>query len=70
VVAAVSYLADVLAAFLVPDFARQSHSFLIIAPAIAEIWVVLYLLVKGVRTSTAAASALTAAGGAVPLAAS
>jgi len=49
VAATVSYLLDVLAAFLVPDFATQIHPFLIIVPAIAEIWMVLYLLVKGVR---------------------
>ena len=49
VVATVSYLLDVLAAFLVPDFAKQIHPFLIIVPAIAEVWMVLYLLVKGVR---------------------
>jgi len=49
VAATVSYLLDVLAAFLVPDFATQIHPFLIIVPAIAEVWMVLYLLVKGVR---------------------
>src|SRR6266498_2310701 len=49
VVATVSYLLDVLAAFLVPDFAKQMHVFLIIVPAIAEVWMLLYLLVKGVR---------------------
>jgi hypothetical protein len=49
VVATVSYLVDVLAAFLVPDFAKQIHPFLSIVPAIAEVWMVLYLLVKGVR---------------------
>jgi drug/metabolite transporter superfamily protein YnfA len=69
VVAAVSYLADLLAAFLVPDVARQSHAFLIIAPAIAEIWMVLYLLVKGVRSSDAVGRAPAAAGTAVPIAA-
>jgi len=64
VVATVSYLLDVLVAFLVPDFATQIHPFLSIAPIIAEIWLLLYLLVKGVRvpaqgtpiTSTAATS--------------
>ena len=49
VAATVSYLLDVLAAFLVPDVATQIHPFLIIVPAIAEVWMVLYLLVKGVR---------------------
>jgi hypothetical protein len=49
VAATVSYLLDVLAAFLVPDFATQIHPFLSIVPIIAEIWLLLYLLVKGVR---------------------
>ena len=37
-------------AFSFPDLAKQIHPFLIIAPAIAEIWMVAYLLVMGVRT--------------------
>ena len=49
IAATVSYLLDVLAAFLVPDFATQIHPFLSIVPIIAEIWMLLYLLVKGVR---------------------
>ena len=51
VTATVSYLADVLAAFLVPDVATQIHGFLIIAPLIAEVWMLGYLLVKGVRSA-------------------
>lgn len=50
VAAAVCYLVDLLAAFLVPDIAKQIHSLIVIVPAIAEIWAVLYLLVVGVRT--------------------
>jgi uncharacterized membrane protein YwzB len=50
VVATVSYLVDLLAAFSFPDLAKQMHPFLIIAPAIAEVWMVVYLLVWGVRT--------------------
>jgi hypothetical protein len=50
VAAAACYLADLLAAFLVPDFSRQIHPFIVIVPAIAEVWMVLYLLVVGVRT--------------------
>ena len=62
VAATVSYLLDVLVAFLVPDFATQIHPSLSIAPIIAEIWLLLYLLVKGVRvpaqgTSTPSAGA-------------
>ena len=50
VAATVSYLGDVLAAFLVPDVATQIHGFLIIAPLVAEVWMLGYLLVKGVRS--------------------
>jgi hypothetical protein len=50
VAAAVCYLVDLFAAFLLPDFAKQIHPFIVIVPAIAEIWMVLYLLVVGVRT--------------------
>lgn len=50
VAAAVCYLVDLFAAFLVPDFAQQIASFIVIVPIIAEIWMVLYLLVVGVRT--------------------
>lgn len=50
VVATVSYLLDLLMAFSFPELATQTHPFLIIAPAIAEIWMVVYLLVWGVRT--------------------
>jgi hypothetical protein len=50
VAAAACYLVDLLAAFLVPGIARQIHPFVVIVPAIAEIWMVFYLLVVGVRT--------------------
>ena len=50
VAATVCYLVDLLAAFLVPDFAKQIHLFIVIVPAIAEIWMVFYLLVVGVKT--------------------
>jgi hypothetical protein len=50
VAATVCYLVDLFAAFLVPDFGKQIHSFIVIVPAIAEVWMVLYLLVVGVRT--------------------
>jgi hypothetical protein len=53
IVAAVSYLVDVLAAFASPDLAKQIHPFLIIAPTIGEIGMVVYLLVWGVRTPPA-----------------
>ncbi|MFC4554890.1 DUF4386 domain-containing protein [Georgenia faecalis] len=54
VVATVSYLADVVVAFLFPDLAGQIHVFFTIVPAIAEIWLLGYLLTVGVRTPRAA----------------
>lgn len=50
IVGGVSYLVDMLARFLVPDFGERIHAFLAIPPTIAEIWMVGYLLVKGVKT--------------------
>jgi hypothetical protein len=46
----VCYLVDLLTAFLVPELGQQIHAFVVIPCAIAEIWMVLYLLVKGVKT--------------------
>jgi hypothetical protein len=44
-----AYLVDMLAAFLVPDVGTHIHGFLAIPPTIAEIWMLGYLLVKGVK---------------------
>ena len=49
IVGGVAYLVDMLAAFLVPDVGTQIHGFLAIPPTIAEIWMLGYLLVKGVK---------------------
>jgi hypothetical protein len=46
----VCYLVDLFTAFLVPDFARKIHGFVVIPCAGAEISMVLYLLTIGVRT--------------------
>ena len=54
VVAAVFYLIDLVAAFLAPAIAAQIHPLLIVVPAVAEVWMVLYLLVIGVRTPKSA----------------
>jgi hypothetical protein len=51
VVGGVCYLIDLLAAFLVPDFGRTIHTSIVIPCAIAEISMVLYLLVVGVKTA-------------------
>ena len=50
IVGGACYLVDLLAAFLVPDFGKIPHLLLTIPSAIAEISMVLYLLVIGVRT--------------------
>jgi hypothetical protein len=69
VVATVSYLLDVFAAFLVPGVAQQIHSFLGIMPTISEVWMVLYLLVKGVKGVRLPSTPGRAAPVAVPIAA-
>ena len=50
IVGGACYLVDLLAQFLVPDFGQIIHAFIWIPSAIAEISMVLYLLVIGVRT--------------------
>jgi Domain of unknown function (DUF4386) len=50
IVAAGCYMVDLLAAFLVPDLSKVIHAYVVIPCALAEIWMVLYLLVIGVRT--------------------
>jgi hypothetical protein len=46
----ICYLIDLLAAFLLPDFGLKIHAFVVIPSALAEISMVLYLLIIGVRT--------------------
>src|SRR5438445_5500664 len=50
VVGGVCYLVDLLVQFLAPDFGQNIHTFVVIPSAIAEISMVLYLLVIGVKT--------------------
>jgi hypothetical protein len=50
IVGGACYLVDLFAQFLVPDFGVKIHAFIVIPSAIAEISMVLYLLVIGVRT--------------------
>jgi hypothetical protein len=45
------YLVGTLAEFLVPTFAATINGFIYIPPLLAEVWILLYLLVKGVRPS-------------------
>ena len=48
----VCYLVDLLAAFLVPDLGQKIASFILIPSAVAEISMVFYLLIIGVKSST------------------
>jgi len=51
-VGAACYLVDMLVAFLVPDFGKTIHPFITIPSAIAEVWMVIYLLLIGVGART------------------
>jgi hypothetical protein len=61
VVGGACYIVDLLAAFLVPGFGQAIHGVVVIPSAIAEIWMVAYLLVVGVRTPPTVAPALAPA---------
>ena len=61
VIGGVSYLVDLVVAFLLPDLSRQIHGFLAIPPAVAEIGMVGYLLWMGLRPSSRAGQASAAA---------
>jgi hypothetical protein len=50
IVGGICYIVDLLAAFLLPNLGQNIHAFIIIPSAIAEISMVLYLLLIGVRT--------------------
>lgn len=69
VLATVSYLIDLFVAFLLPDVSTAIHGFMGILPAVAEIGMVLFLLIFGVRRravpprTPAATPAPTAAAG-------
>jgi hypothetical protein len=52
IVGGACYLVDMLAAFLVPDVGKAIHGYVTIPSAIAEVSMVLYLLVIGVKTKT------------------
>ena len=53
IVGCLCYLAEVIATFLAPGFAASIKTFLNIPPTIAELWMVGYLLVVGVKTDLA-----------------
>jgi hypothetical protein len=54
VVGGVCYLIDLLAAFLIPDFSKQAGTIITIPSAIAEIWMVGYLLFVGIKARKSA----------------
>ena len=60
VVGAACYLVDTLAAFLVPDVGTSIHGFIWIPSAIAEVWMVGYLLAIGVKARKPAKRPLAA----------
>jgi hypothetical protein len=57
----ICYLVDLLAAFLVPVFGQKIHGLVVIPSAIAEVSMVLYLLIVGVKTVKPAAPILAVA---------
>ncbi len=61
VVGAACYLVDTFAAFLLPDLGKAIHGYVTIPSAIAEIWMLGYLLVIGVRTKKAGEHIVAAA---------
>jgi hypothetical protein len=50
IVGGLCYLIDLFAAFLIPDIGQMIHTLVIIPSAVAEITMVLYLLLVGVKT--------------------
>ncbi|MEO5953972.1 MAG: DUF4386 domain-containing protein [Chloroflexia bacterium] len=55
------YLIDLLVKFLLPDLAATTSGFLVITPTIAELWMVGYLLIKGVKLPAQSTSTQRAA---------
>ena len=50
VVASGCYLVDMLAAFIAPGFDQAIHTLIVIPCAVAELWMVAYLVIVGVRS--------------------
>lgn len=60
IVAGASYLVDLLVAFMAPGLSKQIHGFLAIPPTIAEVWMLGYLLWKGVKVPAHDAATISA----------
>lgn len=52
IVATVCYLVDMFFLFLTPSFGEKINPFLMIAPLVGEVWMVVFLLIKGFRRSS------------------
>jgi hypothetical protein len=52
IAAGTSYVLDLLVAFVSPELSRTVHTYFAILPTIAEVWMLGYLLVFGVRSAT------------------
>src|SRR6266550_3805848 len=51
IAAGISYVLDLLVAFVSPELSRTVHTYFAILPTIAEVWMLGYLLIFGVRTA-------------------
>ena len=51
IIGTICYLIDFLAAFISPDFSLMIHGYITIPSAFAEIWMVFYLLITGIKTT-------------------
>src|SRR5438105_3881312 len=60
IAAGISYLLDLLVAFVSPELSRIVHVYFAILPTIAEVWMLGYLLVFGVRSAAVGGRAATA----------
>src|SRR3989454_4902923 len=61
IAAGISYVLDLLVAFVSPELSRTVHTYFAILPTIAEVWMLGYLLVFGVRSAPGGGRAATAA---------
>jgi hypothetical protein len=50
ILATLSYLTQIVLTFLLPALEEQVHYYLIVLPVVAEVWMLFYLLIIGVRT--------------------
>lgn len=66
VVGGIGYLADTLAAFVAPELTATIHPVAALLGIVAEVWTLVYLLVKGVRTPSLAGRPSAAASTPVP----